>query len=126
VTKKRAALVIFWLYMLMMAYWALFGVRRTRVETVQNLVSQNLKDGESSSQVIGFLDVQHLEHSELMKHESMILGRGHDYRNQNVIVAIKRKTWVSMLQSESIQLVFVFDDNDQLVRFDVFPRYTGL
>jgi hypothetical protein len=125
VTKKRVALVIFLLYVFMMVYWALFGVRRIRLGTVQSLVSQNLKKGESPRQVISFLDEQHLEHSNLIKHESMILG-GHDYRNENLIVAIKRKTWVSMLQSESIQLVFVFDDDDQLVRFDVFPRYTGL
>jgi hypothetical protein len=125
VTKKRATLVIFLLCLLVLAYLAFFGVRRTRVETLQSLVSRSLDKGESSGQVISFLDVQHLEHSKLIKPEFMTLGV-HNYGNQNVIVAIKRKTWVSILQTESIQLVFVFDESDRLVRFDVFPRYTGL
>jgi hypothetical protein len=123
--KKRARLVVSLLCLLILVCLAVLGVRRTRVETLHNLVSHNLGKGDSSGQVIRFLDVQHLEHSKLMRPDFMILG-GHEYGGQNVIVAVKRKTWVSVLQTESIQLVFVFDANGQLVRFDIFPHYTGL
>lgn len=124
-SKKRTVLGIFLMCLLILISLAFFGVRRTRVGTVQGLVSQNVKTGESSRQVISFLDAQHLEHSELMKPQFMSLG-GREYGNRNVIVAIKRNTWVSILQEESVQLVFVFDDNDQLVGFDVSTVYTGL
>ena len=50
----------------------------------------------------------------------------YNYSNQNVVVAVKRKTRVSLLQDEGIYLVFVFNDKDELVRWDVFPIYTGL
>jgi hypothetical protein len=61
-----------------------------------------------------------------MKPEVMSYGRGHNFSNQNVVVAVKRNTWLSLLQSEAIYLVFVFNDRDELVRWDVFPIYTGL
>ncbi len=130
--KKRAILVVSLLCMLVLAYVAIFGMRRTRagnvqnrVEILQNLVSQNLRMGASSEQVTSFLDVQHLEHSKLTKSEFMRFN-SHNYANENVIVAIKRNTWVEMWQKESIQLVFVFNEKGELVRFDVFPVYTGL
>lgn len=123
--NKRIALVILVLSVLTLVYWALFGIRRTGVGTVQRLVYQNVKKGESSEELIRFLDAQHLEHSELTRPSFMSLW-GRDYSNQNVVVAIRRNTWTSMLQTESVQLVFVFDDKNRLIKSDVFPVYTGL
>ena len=60
----------------------------------------------------------------VIKPEAMRFG-SQNYANENVIAAIKRNTSISMLVSESIQLIFVFNENHGLVRCDVFPIYTG-
>jgi len=73
---------------------------------------------------MSFLDAQHLEHSKLIRPETMRFG-DHVYANENVIVGIKRNIGKTMLVTESIQFVFVFNANNQLVRSDVFPIYTG-
>jgi hypothetical protein len=110
---------------LIWAYFAFIGIRTTRIETLRSIVSQNLKQGSSPAQVRGFLYAQRLNPSPLIKPEVMGYGR-YNYDRQNVVVAVKRNTWVSLLQHEAIYLVFVFNDKDELVRWDVFPIYTGL
>jgi hypothetical protein len=124
--KKRTILGTSLVCLLVLGYSAIFGIRTTRIETLQSAVSQNLKQGASSAEVRSFLDAQHLDPSNLIKPQVMSYGRGHDYSNQNVVVAVRRNTWLSLLQGESIYLVFVFNDKDELVRWDVFPIYTGL
>jgi len=121
VKKKRAILVIFLSCLLALAFVAFFGIRRTGIEALQSLVSQNLKNDASSGQVMSFLDVQHIEHTRLSKPEFTQLGG-----NQNVIEAIKRNTWIGLPQKESIHIVFVFNESHELVRFDLYPVYTGL
>jgi hypothetical protein len=125
VRKKRTILGIFLFCLLVVGYFALFGIQTTLIETLRNMVSQNLKQGASSAQVRSFLDAQHLDPSTLIKPEAMEYG-GRNYSNQNVVVAVKRHTRVWLLQDEAIYLVFVFNDRDELVRWDVFPIYTGL
>jgi hypothetical protein len=125
VKTKRTILGISLVCLLLLGYIAFFGIRTTQIETLRSTISQNLKQGASSAQVRSFLDAQHLDPSNLMKPEVMSYG-GHDFSNQNVVVAVKRNTWLSLLQSEAIYLVFVFNDRDELVRWDVFPIYTGL
>ena len=124
-TKKRTILGIFLLCLLVLGYFAFFGIQTTRIETLRSIISQNLKQGASSAQVRSFLDAQHLDPSNLIKPEAMRYG-SYNYSNQNVVVAVKRNTRVSLLQHEAIYLVFVFNDKDELVRWDVFPIYTGL
>jgi hypothetical protein len=126
VRKKRIILGILLVCLLVLGYFAFFGIRTTRTETLQRTISQNLKQGVSSAKVRRFLDAQHLDPSNLMKPDVMYYGNGHDYSHQNVVVAVKRNTGLSLLQSEAIYLVFVFNDKDELVRWDVFPIYTGL
>jgi len=121
--KRQRLLII--LILCLLAYAAIFGIRTTRVETIQNLVSQGLKMGATSEQVLSFLDIQHLQHTRLFKPDFMQFGN-HNYGNQVVIVATKPNTWIGLIQRESIRIVFVFNANNQLVRFDVFPIYTGL
>ena len=96
-----------------------------RVAALQKLVNQNVKVGDSPDQVIRFLDGQHLERSELMKPEVMNVNR-HDYGNQYVVVAIKRHSGSPFSWDESISFVFVFNEQRELVKFEVFPQYTGL
>jgi hypothetical protein len=121
--KRRSILVISILCLFVLAFVAIFGIRTMRVETIQNLISLNVKTGASPSEVMRFLDAQDLQHTDLFRTEFMRFGQ-HDYGNQDVIIATKRNTWRAALQSESIQVVF--DPNNHLVRFDVFPIYTGL
>jgi hypothetical protein len=125
VTKKWTILGIFLLCLLALGYFAFFGIQTTRIETIRSTISQNLKHGASSAQVRRFLDSQHLDPSNVIKPEAMRYG-SYNYSNQNVVVAVKRNTRVSLLQHEAIYLVFVFNDKDELVRWDVFPIYTGL
>jgi hypothetical protein len=126
VKTKRTILGISLVCLLVLCYYAFFGIRTARIETLQSAISQNLKQGTSSAKVRSFLDAQHLDPSNLMKPEILTYGRGRDYSNQNVVVAVKRNTRLSLLYDESIYLVFVFNDNDELIRWDVFPIYTGL
>ena len=72
-----------------------------------------------------FLDAQHLEHTE-MRRTSDYSHLRDIYGDAPMIGAIKRRTWRSLLMYESIQIVFVFDDNNRLVKFDLNPVYTGL
>jgi hypothetical protein len=111
---------------LLFGYFALFGVRTTRIESLRSETTQGVTQGMSSAQVRSFLDARHLDPSELTRPEVMVCGRGHDFSNQNVVVAVKRNTWRSPLSSEAIYLVFVFDDQDRLQRWEIFPIYTGL
>jgi hypothetical protein len=126
VKTKPTILCISLVCLLVLGYIASFGMRTTRIETLQSTISQNLKQGTSSAKVRSFLDAQCLDPSNLMKPDVMSYGRGHNYGNQNVVVGVKGNTWLSLLQSEAIYLVFVFNDRDELVRWVVFPIYTGL
>ena len=117
--------MIFGLCLFALAYFATFGIRTTRIGKLQRLISENLQPGDSPDQVAHFLDAQHLDHSQIINQE-MITISGHGYGNQNVLIAIKRNTWRSLIQTESMQLVFVFDAHDKLLRADVLTVYTGL
>jgi len=123
--RKKAILIISASFLVTIVYFAAFGLRTTRLVTMQKLVERNVKLGASPEDVIRFLDSQRLEHSDLIKPDFMTLG-GRSYGNQNVIVAIKRHTVRALVWGEAIQLIFVFDENRRLVRSDVFPRYTAI
>jgi hypothetical protein len=124
--RKKLTVLGMLLACLLLGYYAFFGIRTTRVETLESTVSQNLKQGTSSAKVRSFLDAQHLDPSNLIKPRIMSYGHGRDYSNQNVVVAVKRNTRLALLYGESIYLVFVFNDKDELMRWDVFPIYDGL
>jgi hypothetical protein len=48
---------------------------------------------------------------------------GYDYAGQNVVVAVKRYSARALLWKERVYLVFVFDGEHKLTRYDVFPVY---
>ena len=122
--KKKYVIIA--LPLLLLGYFAFFGVRTTRIESLRSETAHGVSGRMSSAQVRSFLDSQHLDPSELTRPEVMVYGRGHDFSKQNVVVAVKRNTWRSLLSSEAIYLVFVFDDQDHLQRWEIFPIYTGL
>ena len=46
---------------------AIFGIRTTRIQTLQRMVNQDAKIGAPASDVISFLDSHHLEHTALFR-----------------------------------------------------------
>lgn len=112
-------------FSILLLYLAIFGLRTERIETLRRTVSENVKVGSSSEDVAHFLDADHLEHTNLVRPALMNLY-GHKYDNELIIVSSKNHAWQSLLQSERFEIVFVFDDNHKLNRFDLFPVYTGL
>jgi hypothetical protein len=121
---KKAVFVICALSLLLAGYFAIWGIRTTRVETLQNLVARNLKTGTPSEKVIQFLNSQHLENTGLIKTDFMRIG-ARNYDEQLVVAAIERHTARALLWKESIEIVFVFNEQHALVRFDVFPVYSS-
>jgi hypothetical protein len=107
------------------AYFAIFGFRTTRMESLQQVVQRNITTGEAPQEVIDFLRGQSLDPSGLIKPEVVHIG-GHDYGGQNIVVAVKRYSARALLWKEMIYLVFVFDGDGKLVRYDLFPVYDSL
>ena len=99
----------------------MFGIRTTRIETIRGIVQKNIRAGETPQEVIDFLKGQNLDPCGLIQPEIMHLGRGHDSGGQNIVVAVKRYSARALLWREAIYLVFVFDGNRELLRYDVFP-----
>jgi hypothetical protein len=123
--KERIGVAIGASCVLGLAYFCVFGIRTTRVGSLERLASQNVQIGATPEEVIHFLALRHLAPSPLFKPEFMSLG-GHDYANQNIVVAVKRYSARALLWREAIYLVFVFDQNQKLVKYDVFPVYDSL
>ena len=122
---KKIVLGTCLLLLLAAGYFANYGIRTTRSETLRHLVEQNVKIGASPDEVMRFLDDEHLEHGPVRR-TSEYPDLHQTYGDVPMIGAIKRKTWRSLLMYESIQIVFVFDGNDLLVKFEFIPVYTGL
>jgi hypothetical protein len=121
---KRYILAICLVGVLAGGYLASYGIRTTRTETLRRLVAENVKIGATSDDVLRFLDEQHLDHSALTRTSKS--SERMTYGDVPMIGAIKRRTWRSLLMFGSIQIVFIFDENNHLVRFDLYPVYTGL
>jgi hypothetical protein len=100
-----------------------------RLDALRALVAQNVHEGDSPAHVIQFLDHERFELSSLFRStrpDTAISINGHHYDNQLVIEAIKRNTNATIIRSESIQMVFVFNDGNKLIRYDLIPVYTSL
>ena len=124
-TRKRVISAAILLCLVLVAYFAIFGFRTTRISTLRELVSQNLKSGVSADEVDRFLTDKRIDHSKLMKLEAMTMG-GHQYNGQNIIWGAKRGTAKAILWREDIELIFVFSEDRKLVRYDVFPVYNSV
>jgi len=113
------------LLLLVAGYFANYGIRTTRPDTLRGLIARDVKIGASPDAVMKFLDEQHLEHGP-MRRTSEYPELRSAYGDVPMIGAIKRRTWRSLLMFESIQIVFIFDQNGHLEKFDLHPVYTGL
>ena len=123
--KKKATLAVGSLLVLTLAYFAVYALRTTRPEALRRLIAQNVKVDSSPDDVIRFLDSQHLEHSRLLTMPEFSTLH-HAYGDAPMIVATKRRTLKAWWGFESIQIVFVFDNTNHLIRFDLRPEYTSL
>ncbi|HEY6387877.1 MAG TPA: hypothetical protein VIX91_19540 [Candidatus Acidoferrum sp.] len=79
------------LYRVALAYFAMFGLRTTRIETIRRKVNERSSIGASLDDVIRFLDSEHLAHSTLMGPEVMYMNRQH-YDGMLVVWAGKKGT----------------------------------
>ena len=120
--KKRIAIGFGLSLLLGLTYFCIFGFRTTRVESIQRLTSQNVHVGATPEAVIRFLGARDLEPSPLFRPEAMSMN-GHHYSGQSIVVGVKRYSARGLIWKEAIYLVFVFDQNQKLVRYDVFPAY---
>jgi hypothetical protein len=122
---KKLAIAGFLASLLVAGYFANYGIRTTRPASLRRRIEQNIKMGSTPDEVLKFLDDQHLDHTPLTRTVKYSNLRN-SYGDVPMIGAIKRRTWRSLLTYENIQIVFVFDGNKRLVRFDLIPVYTGL
>ena len=109
-------------------YWRTLGFFKrdaaaAKVQAIQNLVNQNVKPGDSPETVYRFLDAQRIAYSRLDKNMALIAG--HDYSNENTVMATERDIAGSSLVTESLQIIFVFDDQRKLARIDFVSQFTG-
>jgi hypothetical protein len=109
-------------------YWRTLGffardAAIAKVQSIQNLVNHNIKPGDSPETVYQFLDGQRIGYSRLDKNMAFLAG--HDYRYENTVMATERDIAGSSLVTESLQIIFVFDDQRKLARIDFVPQFTG-
>jgi uncharacterized membrane protein (Fun14 family) len=121
---KRVLVLICLVCASVLAYFAISGVRTVRVEDLKNLVERNIKIGASPDAVRQFLVGQGLDPSPLRREPEASYG-GRKYGNFPVIVVLKRNTARTLMTREDVQIIFVFSEKNELVRFDLFPVFTG-
>jgi hypothetical protein len=122
---RKIGLVIVLAFLLGAVYFSIFGLRTTSAESLRQLTSRNIQIGATPEEVIHFLASRNLQPSPLFKPEVMSMG-GHHYGGQNIVMAAKRYSARALLWREAIYLVFVFDQNQKLIKYDVFPVYDSL
>ncbi len=110
------------------SYWRTLGffprnAAAAKVQSIQNLVNHNIKPGDSPETVYSFLDSQRIDYSRLDKNMAVLAG--HDYRNEDTVIAMERDIAGSSLVTESLQIIFGFDDQRKLTRIDFVPHFTG-
>src|ERR1700756_4759402 len=103
-------------------YFAIFGIRTTDTKSLQESMKKDVRIGGSPRQVIDYLRAQNFDPSDLIRPQVMHIG-GHDYAGQSIIVAVKRNSARALLWKEMVYLVYVFDGDHKLARYDVLPVY---
>jgi hypothetical protein len=95
-----------------------------RVKEIRAELNRGIALGATLDEVFHFLDAEHWEHSQLVRPEVMLAG-ARRYDHTPMVMVIRRNTAHSWFIREDIQIVFVFDDSQRLVRSDILPIYTG-
>jgi len=123
--RKGTILGFVLLFIFSLTYLAVVGVRRTRVEQLKDTINRNVKTGASAGDIRHFLEAQALDPSPLQR-EPEVNYAGHKYNNLPIIIVLKRDTGRTLFVREDTYMIFVFSEENKLLRFDVFPVFTGL
>jgi hypothetical protein len=115
------------LYGLFWWYWRTLGFfprqrADAKAQSIEALVRQNIHAGDSLETVDRFLDAEHFGHSLLGKDQ--VLTAGHAYP-EDTIVASTGVIEANSMVTETLQIIFVFDDHQRLIRVDFYPYFTG-
>jgi hypothetical protein len=98
------------LIVVVVGYFAVFGVRTTRIEAIRRQVNQGVAVGSSLNDVVHSLDAMHIERSE-PERAQMTFGGHHHYGNFRLSWrsagirggrCLSGKTWNSFLFSMSL------------------------
>jgi hypothetical protein len=98
------------LIVVVVGYFAVFGVRTTRIEAIRRQVNQGVAVGSSLNDVVHSLDAMHIERSE-PERAQMTFGGHHHYGNVRLSWrsagirggrCLSGKTWNSFLFSMSL------------------------
>jgi hypothetical protein len=120
--KYKISMIVSLAVLACSTYFATFGIRTTDTKSLRECVEKDIRIGESPRQVIDYLRAQNFDPSDLIRPQVMHIG-GHDYAGQSIVVAVKRNSARALLWKEMVYLVFVFDGDHKLARYDVFPVY---
>jgi uncharacterized membrane protein YphA (DoxX/SURF4 family) len=105
--------------------WFLYGARQYPQRALKKTISESVHVGAGPEQVLLFLDHEHLEHDGLERLGQFDSDTRFYARGTPVIRAIKRHAASGLVGFQSLQIVFVFNEKIELVRFDVRPVYTA-
>ena len=98
--------------------------RSATVADVQKQIGSGISIGAGPDKVIEYLDTHGMDHSPIQPPASTWIS-GHKYAGVPIILATKANTARNLRMHEDMQIVFVFDEEYRLSRFDVFPVQTG-
>ncbi len=111
---KRKKVVVYLIFVLLlialMAY--VHGIKRVDAQKLDRLISQRLPPGTDEAQVIEFLDSNHIEHSEYIS-------------NYKRIDAYILKSTIGLVNGR-IYIVFIFNEDGKLVKYDLRELFPGL
>lgn len=103
----------------------LYGARSAPQRQLQRTIAENLKTGATQQRVLDFLNREHLEHGPAERLGDFDSDTRYYPKGTLIVRAIKRHTASGLIGFQSLQVVFVFNENRELVRFDVRPVYTA-
>ena len=119
--KYRNLLIVFaFIALAAVDYYAFVGIRTTRPEQLRSVVARDLKPGASPDEVIQFLNSHGLHHSPV-QHAIEKDARGNQTVDGPIVVGVQERSARGLFWVESLQVVFVFDHQDKLLRFNVRP-----
>ena len=129
--------------LLSLLYWTLScessnserGSLGTTKEEIQLRLDEKLRKGATSKEVLTVLDQLKVDHSDylnrpvldpdLVAQLDQVNAGGPTYLNTRRIQAIVRDVKRNFPVSESIQIIFLFDEHDKFVKYELRSIFTG-
>jgi len=107
----------------------------TTKEEIQRRLDEKLRKGVTPNEVLAVLNQLKVDHSDylnrpvldpdLVAQLDQVNAGGPTYLNTRRIQAIVRDVKRNFPVSESIQLIFLFDEHDKLVKYELRSIFTG-